>query len=170
MKPKTVILLAIVGSLLLFVGAFAIFFASGGQVLLMRPYSSARAGNLEITAQDEEVIDAMVGLDFTFEPTPGLVAWFQGKRKGKFLDRTWYGVDYYLVGEIELKGKVLQAIPSSNFYSDLTKEDFYNQLRREIHTRIAIPDAEFKVCYPEHDFWGSKPTQLKKRPNGKRAF
>ncbi|MCL2119717.1 MAG: hypothetical protein FWH27_14975 [Planctomycetaceae bacterium] len=165
MKSTTVILLAIAGCLLLLAGAFAVFFAHGGQVVLERPFESGRGGHTEITA-DENVIDAMVGLDFTFEPTPGLAAHFHGTGKLKFpIAAPWEDRDQcHLIGSLELKGKVLQAIPSSHYYTELTKEDFYDQLRREIQSRIAISDADFTFNFPEYDFGGSQPHQLKKPP------
>ena len=114
MKAKTVILLVICGSLLLLVGAFAVFFARGGQVMVWSDMESLCGGLIE---GDTAVVQEIAKLDFTFSPIPTLTAHFQG-------------------GGIKVTGKSLRAIPSGREYYGITGDDFQKQLIHEIQSRI----------------------------------
>jgi len=162
MKLKTTILLVLAGGLLLFAWAFATFLMRGGEVLIKRPYDSFRSGGTEITA-DENIVDAIVGLDFTFEPTPGLVAHFRGTGKTKFITSKHGDSECYSHCSLHLKGNLLQSIPASHFYVNLTQEEFYEQLLHEIRLRINQPEADITFIIPKFDFWGDGPNQLRKR-------
>ena len=133
MKAKTVILLVICGSLLLLVGAFAVFFARGGQVMVWAKMMSGCGGGL--IEADEAVAKEIAKLDFTFSPKPTLSVHFQARNYVLFHDK---GNDNHFVelGEITVTGKSLRAFPSGWEYYGISGEEFQKQLIHEIQSRI----------------------------------
>ena len=149
MKPITVILLVMCGSLLLLVGVFAVFFARGGQVIVWSECESLCGGGL--IEAEEEVAQEIANLDFTFSPVPALTVHFQG------LDcRPWSrfreGKENYsiVLGDIKVTGKALRAIPSGREYYGISGEEFQKQLIREIQSRIS-EDSEFHFIVDASD-------------------
>jgi hypothetical protein len=164
MKPKTVILLAIVGSLLLFVGAFAIYCARGGEVLYRYPYSWTWGYLATVPIEQEETAKEIAALDFTFRMSPEIEVTFKGSNPSvKFYPSSGQAYQVLpvsdagfpkagrVVGEIyvvsftlQLDGYIRYSIPFENQYIDFTEEEFLERLTSEIQSRIS-PDAEFEV-------------------------
>jgi hypothetical protein len=134
MKPTTVLLLVICGSLLLLVGAFAVFFARGGEVMLWVKMSSTSGGGM--IEADEAVAREIAKMDFTFSPIPNLTVHFQGKGYQEWQYLEGKENNFMVFGDINVTGKVLRAIPSGREYQGITGEELHKQLTREIQSRL----------------------------------
>ena len=143
MKTTTVLLFVIVGSLLLIVGAFAIFFACGGEVLFWAKTSFATGGGL--IEADETVAKEIAKMDFTFSPNSQLTVHFQGINSVPWGRRSeGMETNSMVHAEIEVTGKSLHAIPSGRQYHGIAGEELQKQLVHEIQSRL--PDgAEFQL-------------------------
>jgi hypothetical protein len=153
MKPITVILLIIGGSLLLLVGAFAIFFARGGEVLYwVKEDTSVRGCQM---VAEESVAQEIAKMDFTFSPIPELTVQFQGIK-------SWHptrdGKGTALVGcSVSLTGRKLRAFPTRREYQGISGEEFEKQLTREIQSRLPdesefsfLPDYGIRLDFQEY--------------------
>ena len=149
MKAKTVILLVICGSLLLLVGAFAVFFARGGEVLFWGKMGAGRSGGWIVA--NEAVAQEIAKLVFTFSPIPQLIIHFQGLGCRPLSQLQDYQNRYIVFGDIKVTGKSLRAFPSKQEYHGMTGEEFWKELTREIQSRIS-EDSEFHIMTDGSDY------------------
>ena len=143
MKPKTVILLVICGSLLLFVGTLAVFFARGGEVLYWGKMVSGSGGDL--IGADEAVAQEIAKLDFTFSPIEKMTVHFRGFKCVPSHEGN--ETSHVVLGFINVNGKSLRAFPSGREYRGMTGEEFWKHLHSEIQSRIP-EGSEFHI---QHD-------------------
>ena len=155
MKPITVILLVLAGSLLLLVGAFAVYFARGGQVLVWASVEKLGGGG-SIEA-DDNVAEQIAKMDFTFSPTPNLNVHFKGLGHKHWEPpfRDHFNKESMVFCDISVTGKALRAIPSGNEFYDITPEECQRQLIREIQSRLS-EEAELQYTMDLFD-WQTMP-------------
>ena len=155
MKPKTIILLVICGSLLLLVGVFAVFFARGGEVLYWGKMESSCTGPM--IEANEAVAKEIAKMDFTYSPIPALTVRFQGRYFQNLAQfRQESEPNSGVIAEIRMTGKALRAFPSRRVYYGISAEEYLKLLTQEIQSRIP-EDSEFHlindvflICEPEH--------------------
>ena len=144
MKTKTVILLVICGSMLLFVGTLAMFFARGGQMLVWDQTESIGGGAMIYA--DETVAKEIAKMDFTYSPIPTLTVHFQGlgcHQDSLGAQLRGMKADFMVSCEIKVTGKALRAFPSGREFHGITGEDYQKRLIHEIQSRLP-DDAEFQ--------------------------
>jgi hypothetical protein len=167
MKPVTILLLVIAGSLLLLVGAFAIYCVRGGEVLYWYPYGGTwGCYKIVVPIDQEETAKEIVALDFTFRMSPEIEVSFKGSNpstgqtyqvwpvsdSGIGKDGTMVGEIYLVNFQLKLDGYIRYSFPFENQYIDFTEEELLERLTSEIESRISLY-AKFELI----DFSGNAP-------------